>query len=99
MCRRSTLSRMILPLTLLALGVGILSCAPAETAPRPWIDWPLHVDEVESGTSVTVISHPRCTLRAGGRACLPSAGRVCAGGGIGGRSVHAGFDGTPLLWA
>jgi hypothetical protein len=99
MCGRSTLSRMILPLRLMALTSAILSCAPAGTGPRACIDWPLDVCEVAPGTTVTVISHPRYTLRPGGRACLPSAGRVSAGGGIGGRSAHAGFDGTALLWA
>jgi hypothetical protein len=99
MCGRSTLSRMILPLGLLALTSAILSCAPADTGPRAWIDSPLDVDEVEPGTTVTVISHPRCTLRPGGRPSLPSAGRVSAGGGIGGRSAHAGSYGPALLWA
>jgi len=99
MCGPSTLSRMILPLGPLALTSAILYCAPVETGPRAWIDWPLHGHEVEPGTTVTVISHPRCTLRPGGRACLPSAGRVSAAGGIGGRSAHAGFCGPALLWA
>jgi hypothetical protein len=99
MSGRSTLSRMILPLGLLALTSAILSCAPADTGPRAWIGWPLDVYQVEPGTTVTVTSHPRRTLQARGRACLPSAGRVCAGGGIGGRSAHAGFCGPALLWA
>ena len=76
-----------------------LLCAVVDTEPRAWIDWPLDVCEVEPDTTVTVISHPRCTLRPGGRACLPSAGRVSAGGGIGGRSAHVGFYGPALLWA
>jgi len=99
MCGGSTLSRLILPLGLLALTSTILSCAPAETVPRASIDWPLHVDELEPGTTVTVTSHPRRTLRPGGRACLPSAGRVCASAGVGGRSAHAVFYGPALLWA
>jgi hypothetical protein len=48
----------VLPLVLLALITGVLSCAaPVETGPRAWIDWPLDGYEVDPGTTVTVICH------------------------------------------
>lgn len=59
---RSVLSRAVLPLGLLALMAGILSCAtPVETGPRAWIDWPLDGHEVEVGTTVTLIAHAYAT--------------------------------------
>lgn len=54
---RRVLSRAILPLGVLALMAGILSCAPVETGPRAWIDWPRDGFETNVGTTVTVISH------------------------------------------
>lgn len=57
MCRRSTFSRMILPLGLPAPTAAILSCAPPETVPRAWIDWPLDLHEVEAGGTLSLICH------------------------------------------
>lgn len=51
------LSRVILPLTVLALTAGILSCAPVQAGPRVWIDWPRDGHQVEVGTPLTVICH------------------------------------------
>jgi len=57
MTTRHLLSRLILPLALLALTAAILSCAPVETGPRIWIDWPRDGHQVEAGTPLTVICH------------------------------------------
>ncbi len=54
---RRVLSRAILPLGLLALMAGILSCAPVEAGPRAWIDWPRDGYETNVGTTVDVICH------------------------------------------
>ena len=50
-------SMAILPLVLLGLTAAILSCAPVETGPRAWIDWPRDGFETDVGTTVTVIAH------------------------------------------
>jgi hypothetical protein len=47
----------ILPLVLLGLAAAILSCAPVETGPRAWIDWPTKGFETGVGTTVTLIAH------------------------------------------
>jgi hypothetical protein len=46
-----------LPLVLLGLTAAILSCAPVETGPRAWIDWPRDGYEINVGTTVQVICH------------------------------------------
>ena len=50
-------SMVVLALVFLGLGAAILSCAPAETGPRAWIDWPRDGFEAAVGTTVTVIAH------------------------------------------
>jgi hypothetical protein len=47
----------ILPLVLLGLMAVVLSCSPAETGPRVWIDWPRDGYETTVGTTVTLIAH------------------------------------------
>ncbi|NIN69109.1 MAG: hypothetical protein GTO63_31365 [Anaerolineae bacterium] len=55
---RHRFPKVVLPLVLLALIIGALSCAtPVETGPRAWIDWPLDGYEVEPGSTVSVICH------------------------------------------
>ncbi len=51
------LSRVILPLAVLALTAGILSCAPVQAGPRVWIDWPREGHRMEAGTTLTIICH------------------------------------------
>ncbi len=50
-------SLLIVPLVLLGLAAAILSCAPVETGPRAWIDWPRDGYETDVGTAVQVICH------------------------------------------
>jgi hypothetical protein len=50
-------STVILPLVLLGLMAALLSCSPAETGPRAWIDWPPEGFETDVGTTVTLIAH------------------------------------------
>ncbi|MGB3903845.1 MAG: hypothetical protein WBB22_02895 [Anaerolineae bacterium] len=50
-------SMAILPLVLLGLTAAILSCAPVETRPRAWIDWPRDGFETDVGTTVTIMAH------------------------------------------
>jgi hypothetical protein len=50
-------STLILPLVLLGLTAAILSCAPAQTGPRAWIDWPPKGFETSAGTTVTLVAH------------------------------------------
>jgi hypothetical protein len=57
MTARYLLSRLILPLALLAVLAGILSCAPVETGPRAWIDFPLDGSKYFPDTTVTVTCH------------------------------------------
>jgi hypothetical protein len=58
MTARCLLSRLIIPLALLALMAGILSCAtPVETGPRAWFDWPRDGHRMEVGTTVEIICH------------------------------------------
>jgi hypothetical protein len=47
----------ILPLVLLGAMALLLSCAPAQTGPRAWIDWPQNGFETRAGTTLTVIAH------------------------------------------
>ncbi len=47
----------ILPLVLLALTAGLLSCAPVESGPRVWIDLPLEGAQFFPETTVTVTCH------------------------------------------
>jgi hypothetical protein len=54
---RHLLSRLILPLTFLALTAAILSCAPVESGPRAWIDWPRDGYRIEPGTTLSLICH------------------------------------------
>jgi len=54
---RNVLSRAILPLGLLALMAGILSCAPVQTGPRVWIDFPLDGSRFFPETTVSVTCH------------------------------------------
>jgi hypothetical protein len=50
-------SMVILPLVLFGLMTAVLSCSPAETGPRAWIDWPRDGYETTVGTTVTLIAH------------------------------------------
>ena len=50
-------STTILPLILLGAVAVLLSCSPAETGPRAWIDWPLKGFETSPGTTLTVVAH------------------------------------------
>jgi len=50
-------SMVILPLVLLGLTAGILSCAPVETGPRVWIDFPLEGSQFFPETNVSVTCH------------------------------------------
>jgi hypothetical protein len=47
----------ILTLVLLGLMAAALSCAPMETGPRAWIDWPGQGFETDVGTTLTLIAH------------------------------------------
>ena len=57
MTMRHKSSTVILPLILLGLAAAILSCAPVESGPRAWIDWPPQGFETSVGTTVTLIAH------------------------------------------
>jgi hypothetical protein len=50
-------SMAILPLVLLGLTVGILSCAPVQSGPRVWIDLCLEGSRFFPNTSVSVAWH------------------------------------------
>jgi len=50
-------SMAILPLVLLGLTAGLLSCAPVETGPRVWIDFPLEGSQFFPETTVSVTCH------------------------------------------
>jgi hypothetical protein len=54
---RHGFSTAILPLVLLGLTAGILSCAPVETGPRVWIDFPLEGSRFFADTTVSVTCH------------------------------------------
>jgi hypothetical protein len=50
-------SMAILPLVLLGLTAGLLSCAPVESGPRVWIDFPLEGSQFFPETTVSVTCH------------------------------------------
>jgi hypothetical protein len=50
-------SMAILPLIFLALAAGLVSCAPVESGPRVWIDFPLEGAQFFPETTVTVTCH------------------------------------------
>ena len=54
---RQRSSTTILPLVLFCALVVLLSCAPAETGPRAWIDWPTEGFETNVGATVRLIAH------------------------------------------
>jgi len=57
MTMRHKSSTVILPLILLGLAAAILSCAPVESGPRAWIDWPPNGFETSVGTTLSLIAH------------------------------------------
>ena len=50
-------SKWIVPLVLLCLAAAFLSCAPVETGPRVWIDFPLEGSQFFPDTTVSVTCH------------------------------------------
>ncbi len=50
-------SMVLLPLVLLGLTAGLLSCAPVETGPRVWIDFPLEGSQFFPDTTVSITCH------------------------------------------
>jgi len=54
---RALLSKLILRVAPLALTAGILSCAPVQTGPRVWIDFPLDGSKFFPETTVSVTCH------------------------------------------
>jgi hypothetical protein len=54
---RSRSSMRILPLLLLTALLVVPSCAPAQAAPRAWIDWPLEGFETSPGSTVSLMAH------------------------------------------
>jgi hypothetical protein len=54
---RHTCWMVILPLALIGVMMAALSCAPMETGPRAWMDWPGEGFETDVGTTLTVIAH------------------------------------------
>lgn len=50
-------STTFLPLVLLGAMAVLLSCAPVQSGPRAWIDWPPDGFETSVGTTLTVVAH------------------------------------------